>query len=142
MEHGMEQNDGAIERSGPDGYGRVTYRHEDSEGEEVFTVYHLDWGDRMRIMDPRECDNTIFISTKLLLAIAKDVQADETAVLKPCPLCGGSAVYRTEWVGNGMGHDTSRICCTQCGLELPGKGSCDPDDECRLTEIWNRRCGR
>ena len=55
--------------------------------------------------------------------------------LKPCPFCGGNAVFIEEYFEEPM-----RIQCTECYAEM-----CDEDSDCTaesLIDQWNRRDGK
>ncbi len=74
--------------------------------------------------------------------------------LKPCPFCGGEAVFRvtsTVTRGGGIVGYTFVVGCNRCGISLPKtytiefsineKGELIPNRDDRETalELWNRR---
>lgn len=67
----------------------------------------------------------------------KSVKVNESQIdiLKPCPLCGGNAV----WVGDYL---TTTILCQDCGLELNNDDwdlNNSADIRSKMVKKWNRR---
>mgnify|MGYP004690464921 CR=1 FL=1 len=77
--------------------------------------------------------------------------------LKPCPFCGGKAVFKCCLTGRS-GYDiwwSYKVCCSRCGVEFPdreeletklrigddGKIFCVIDDRLKAAGLWNKREG-
>lgn len=58
--------------------------------------------------------------------------------LKPCPFCGGEAVYTDNYNGDGTGHC---VYCTECGSGAAILTGATPPEElkARVCAYWNRR---
>ena len=87
--------------------------------------------------------------------IGGDEMNENLPKLKPCPFCGGEAVFKCCSTGHS-GGDISwsyKVHCISCGVEVPsraefkttfrigndGKISFVNDDRWKAAELWNKR---
>lgn len=77
--------------------------------------------------------------------------------LKPCPFCGGKAMFKCCSTGRSIGNVwwSYKVCCSSCGVEFPdrsefetelrigndGKISFVDDGRLKAAELWNKREG-
>ena len=60
-------------------------------------------------------------------------------VIKPCPFCGGKAVYRKVNGDYGYTPDVHIVGCTKCNVEIRALSNEHEDLKERTIAEWNRR---
>lgn len=89
----------------------------------------------------------------IILCGRKGAAMTENEELKPCPFCGGKAMFLT--IANKSSHSAVgvmfKIKCMKCGTELPKSYECEmymdqdggirtgKDERTKATTDWNRR---
>ena len=72
-----------------------------------------------------------------------DVVYDPYKDIKPCPFCGGKAIFASEYksdddwnILNGHYHRTYMVGCTNCGIYTQ-----EYSEKIKPFQIWQRRVG-
>lgn len=63
----------------------------------------------------------------------------EAAPTKPCPFCGGEAVFTVEERTAHPEYGGHSIMCMTCGAGIGYLFACGDDPQPRLLEMWNAR---